>query len=137
MSTGTAEPLVLKERVHVGKDPAPSGSETYDPKRQLWIDEDTGEPLVLQLSGRVTGTRFGETTITETKEGADQSEVATIQASQFGETTMTKTHGEGADQAGETLLGSNFGETTETSTMEGSDQPDIASAGVNAPYTHL
>ena len=57
--------------------------------------------------------QFGETTLTETREGVDQPEGSTIQASQLGETTLTKTH-EGADQ-------------TERATLQQFD----------APYSHF
>ena len=111
----------------------------YDSERQLWIDEETEVPVVLlNASGDIS--RYGETTITETREGADQSEIGMMRASTYGETTLTKTV-EGADQ-GEvvTHLASRFGETTTTRAPEGTDVPESAFAqqmDVDAPYSHF
>jgi hypothetical protein len=84
---------------------------------QIWVCARTGEPLVLlrtQQDGRtLAASEFGETTLTKTVEGADQSEGRVdasfassgyrgVSASQFGETTLTES-GEGADQAERTV----------------------------------
>jgi hypothetical protein len=69
-------------------------------------------------------TTFGETTVTATREGIDQSEITLFEASQFGETTLTKTI-EGVDQSElSDVLSSQFGETTFTRTREGADQDE-------------
>jgi hypothetical protein len=116
-------PFILKGRRQLSPESAPSSDEFYDQHRQLWIDRESGEPLVRRMQSRVEPSQFGETTITETREGADQSEIACLTASQFGETTITKTR-EGADQFEITLLSSQFGETTVTATLEGADQTE-------------
>lgn len=67
----------------------------YDEAIQCWIDSRSGDPVVTRQPG--SASKFGETTMTETREGADQSEVASFAVSQFGETTITKT-AEGVDQ---------------------------------------
>lgn len=149
-------PFVLKGRTLVSPESAPSDCEIYCRHRQLWIDQGSGEPLIRRIQDRVQPSQFGETTITETREGADQSEVTRLTASQFGETTITKTQ-EGADQSeithlwpsqsGETTLTatiesddqnendllhySQFGETTVTRTREGHDQSEATSAPVS------
>jgi len=68
----------------------------------------------------------------------DRPERADFQASQFGETTLTRTR-EGADQTEDTSLeGSQFGETTLTNTQEGADLTEATAPLVfNAPYSHF
>jgi hypothetical protein len=149
------EPFVLRNKQRLPAESAPNPWEVYDSERQLWVDARSGEPLVgrtvLQDANGLLPSPFGETLLTATVEGADQSEIS---ASPFGETSMTKTV-EGTDQAesisaalpaspfGETTLTrtregtdeteglrhSNVGETTITETREGADQPDSALAG--------
>lgn len=117
-------PFILKGGRKLPPESAPSANEVYDLHQQLWIDRESGEPLVCRMQARVQPSQLGETSITETREGADQSEVTGLDASQFGETTMTKTT-EGADQSEITHLApTQFGETTITSTLEGADQPE-------------
>jgi hypothetical protein len=143
-------PFVLLGRKKLPPDSAPSPEHVYDDDRQLWIDRSSGTPLVSSMQAHAQRSRFGETTMTETREGVDQSEGTTFQASQFGETTLTKTR-EGADQSegaassqalqiGETIHiatregvdqsentvfhASQFGETTNTRTREGTDQTE-------------
>lgn len=118
-------PFVLKGRWQLPPESGPSNDEIYDRHRQLWIDRESGEPLVRRMQNLVEPSQLGETTITETREGADQSEVAGFTASQFGETTVTKTR-EGADQFEiSVLVSSQFGETTVTATLEGADQSEV------------
>lgn len=119
-------PFILKGRRKLPPESAPSNEQVYDEYRQLWIDKKSGTPVVSCVRTQAQPSQFGETTITETREGADQVEVATLQASKFGETTITKTM-EGADQFEiSTLLPSQFGETTVTATLEGADQTEVA-----------
>lgn len=87
----------------------------------------SGMPLVGAVRDRNTATPFGETTITETKEGHDDSEIASHLGTPFGETTLTKTS-EGRDET-ETTFMSNFGETTYTASREGTDQGETPLAG--------
>jgi hypothetical protein len=98
-------------------EPEPAGPEhRYDGRRQLWLCASTNEPLVTLPkqcgTSRLDASNFGETMLTMTTEGADQSEgkidtdfVVDLQreppgisSSQFGETVLTKTQ-EGADQS--------------------------------------
>lgn len=118
-------PFVLLGRKKLPPESTPSPEHEYDRHRQLWIDRISGEPLVSRMHGHAQPTQFGETTITETREGTDQSEGTSLQASQFGETTLTKTR-EGADQSEGVLQASQFGETTHTATREGADQTESA-----------
>lgn len=123
-------PFVLLGRKKLPPESTPSPEHAYDNDRQLWIDKTSGTPLVLCMRYCAQPSPYGETTITETREGADQSEGTTLQASQFGETTLTKTR-EGADQADHSegaaiLRASQFGETTHTATREGVDQTESA-----------
>lgn len=120
-------PFILKGRRKLPPESDPSNEQVYDDYRQLWIDKKSGTPVVSCVRTQAQPSQFGETTITETREGADQAEVATLQASKFGETTITKTM-EGADQFEVTALAaSRFGETTVTATVEGADQAEAAS----------
>jgi hypothetical protein len=118
-------PFVLLGRKKLPPESAPSLEHEYDRYRQLWIDKISGEPLVSRMHGHAQPTQFGETTMTESREGVDQSEGVSLQASQFGETTLTKTH-EGADQSEGVFQASQFGETTHTATREGADQTESA-----------
>src|SRR5882762_5221913 len=123
-------PFVLLGRKKLPPDSAPSPEHVYDDDRQLWIDRSSGIPLVLSMQAHAQRSQFGETTMTETREGVDQSEGTTFQASQFGETTLTKTRegadqSEGADEIENTVFhASQFGETTNTRTREGTDQTE-------------
>jgi hypothetical protein len=88
-------PFVLKKRIELPSEPEPTDDETYDSSRQIWIDSVSGRPLVVTRHSQAS--RFGETTITETREGVDQAESSVVVASRFGETSFTKTQ-EGVDQ---------------------------------------
>lgn len=118
-----ATPFLLRLRRQMPLDLAPAPHHQFDTLRQIWIDTTTDEPLVSSL--RATATQFGETTITETREGTDQPDAAHLLGSPFGETTLTKTS-EGSDQP--ELLFSSFGETTKTATREGMDVSELACA---------
>jgi hypothetical protein len=117
MNNEAPVPFVARSRKLLST-PAPAGPEhRYDSNMQIWVCARTGEPLVLlrtQQDGRtLAASEFGETTLTKTVEGADQSEGRVdasfassgyrgVSASQFGETTLTES-GEGADQAERTV----------------------------------
>jgi hypothetical protein len=116
-------PYILLGRKKLAPENPPSAEEAYDEQRQIWIDRNSGEPLVSRLRAGGQPTRFGETTLTETREGADRSENA-VEASNFGETIHTFTR-EGVDQnEGTHLQASNLGETIHTRTREGVDQTE-------------
>lgn len=123
------EPFVLKGREALATEPRASNTERYDPVRQVWIDCESGRPLVEILSGQSQASQFGETVLTESGEGVDCTEIAQLQASQVGETVMTKSH-EGVDQVGEGSMASQFGETSQTATREGVD----VSEGTSSTY---
>lgn len=117
-------PFVLLGRKKLPSEGAPSSDHTYDVLKQLWIDSSTGMPLVLRIQGHAQRSQYGETTLTETREGADQTEGTAFLTTQFGETTITATR-EGADQSeGTVFQTSQFGETTLTKTREGADQTE-------------
>jgi hypothetical protein len=119
------EAFILMNRVSLKPEDRPKKQVIYDDNLQIWINQDTGKSIVLQSfenSMKRFCTDFGETTLTRTQEGADQTEV--IGASEFGETLMTETR-EGADQS-EMIGFSEFGETRFTATIEGVDQAEIA-----------
>jgi len=156
--------FVLLGRTKLPPESGPSPEHVYDGDRQLWIDKSSGTPLVLCMHAYAQPSPYGETTMTETREGVDQTEGTALHASQFGETTLTKTR-EGADQSegaallrasqfgetthtrtregadqteGTTLEGSLFGETTLTNTIKGADQTErVAPSAFNAPHSHF
>jgi len=130
----TNEPFVLRTRVALPVEPSPSGEHCYDYVRQIWINVTTGMPVVTENDTQ-QASKFGETSITETREGADQSEVSSINASRFGETSFTKTF-EGHDQ-GESVLASKFGETSITATVEGHDTREVTSGNTDASDRHF
>jgi len=119
-------PFVLRGRIRLPPEPEPSSEHLYDEKSQLWINRTSGSPLVIEMTRHHRAFQFGETTFTETREGADQSETNSIEATTFGETTVTATR-EGIDQSEITLFeASQFGETTLTKTIEGVDQSELS-----------
>ena len=132
-------PFILQGATKIPPEQAPSADHVYDPQLQIWMDRRTGVPVVIS-SVHADPTRFGETTITETQEGADQPEVQLLRASTFGETTITKT-AEGVDQSEATSLSpTRYGETTVTATVEGADRPETVSEvdfDTDAPYSHF
>jgi hypothetical protein len=93
----TLTPYILLGRKKLPLEVALSPEHVYDEHRQIWIHKNSGMPLVCWMQTHAQPTQFGETTITETREGVDQTEGAALQASQIGETTLTKTR-EGVDQ---------------------------------------
>lgn len=114
-------PYILDGRKRLPPESEPSPEQYYDVERQIWADRPSGRPVVELMASPCSQSQFGETMLTKTHEGADQSEVAALEASQFGETTITETR-EGADQR--EIVGvvmSQFGETTMTKSVEGAD----------------
>jgi hypothetical protein len=95
----------------------------YDNDRQIWVDDKTNQPLVQTFNNQKCS-NYGETLITETGEGIDQSEV--LKSSDFGETISTATR-EGIDQREILFQDSltDFGETIITKTSEGVDQREM------------
>ena len=132
-------PFILKGAAEIPPEIEPTSEHIYDSQQQLWIDNQTGVPLVVSSVGH-NASRFGETPLTESFEGIDQSETTSIHASRFGETTLTRSI-EGVDQGEVTaLMPTRFGETTFTSTVESADNPEIATVqqlDTDAPYSHF
>lgn len=126
------EPLVLKGRFVLPPDSEPQPSEQYNPERQIWVDTATDRPLIETLRATGGPTPFGETVSTESREGADQSEITALVTSQFGETMMTKSQ-EGHDQTGESPMVSTMDETMNT---DGVDTTEV-NALAHAAYSHL
>lgn len=132
------EPFVLRGKKLLRGDEPPSADVDYDYCRQLWVHRASDDPLVNRLR-RPVGTanfgrtqEFGETSITASKEGTDQGEVASLEASPFGETTLTRTI-EGTDQLEIALGPTPFGETLVTATVEGIDQAEVATFDLDDP----
>lgn len=130
-------PYILLGRKELPREESPSPDDVYDEHRQLWIDKISGLALVSQMQNCVQETRFGETTFTRTREGADQTE-GIVRASRFGETTQTHTV-EGIDQTEITgIQSSQFGETIATKTREGMDQSEGGTQlDFHASYSHF
>lgn len=120
-------PFVLRARRLLPKEPEPSSKQFYDPVRQVWADSLSGAIAVEEMRYRPGASKFGETTLTEAREGADQAASPLLSASNFGETQITRNEGEGADDYVPTdLLASQFGETTMTKAPgEGADLTEI------------
>lgn len=98
----------------------PAGSEhIYDTAKQLWVCSDSGEPVVLRYATGVKESlvsQFGETTMTKTFEGVDQSEGR--------DSSAADSSGMSTSMSRDTLSASPFGETLVTETAEGTDQPE-------------
>ena len=131
-------PYILLGRKKLPQEKAPSPDEVYDENLQIWIDKNSGAPLVSHLRVGAQPTKFGETTITETREGVDQPEGA-VHASEFGEALQTRTR-EGIDKTeGTSLQASQVGETTMTKTREGVDRTEGGATlqEFDAAYSHF
>jgi hypothetical protein len=131
-------PYILLGRKKLPPESPPSGQHVYDEGRQLWIDKNCGVPVVSCMQAQAQPTQFGETTLTETREGADRPEGA-VHASDFGETIQTRSR-EGVDQTeGNFLEASQFGETTMSKTREsaGADTEGVTVQEFDAAYSHF
>ena len=130
-------PYILLGRKKLLPESAPPPGQVYDEDRQLWIDKNSGTPLVSHMRAQAQPTQFGETTLTESREGADRPE-GVLHASEFGETIQTKSR-EGVDQAeGNALEASQFGETTMSKTREGAADTEGASLQeFDVAYSHF
>lgn len=132
-------PFILKCRTKLPSEDRPSDDCIYDQHEQIWIEITTGNPVVMRSGRCVKASQFGETSLTESHEGVDQPDVATLRASSFGETTHTAAI-EGVDEPHMAILrASQFGETTITKAPEGTDQANvITELAVNrASYSHF
>ena len=132
-------PFILKGAKKIPSETLPTDGCIYDPVQQLWIDFRTGSPLVLSNFVNTT-TRYGETSITETNECADQPETSLILASNFGETLLTRTL-EAADQSEVTSLIPNLPSNSSSIESERStnklDFHFIRQFVVDAPNSHF
>ena len=92
------EVFILMNREVLKPEAKPGKQIRYDDNMQLWVNQQTGQPIVLQFFQGLNQlcSEFGETDMTKTQEGADQPEVSP--SPEFGETTITRTQ-EGADQS--------------------------------------
>ena len=108
-------PVVLRKREPVVDIDDMGG--VYDSARDLWVDE-SGTPLIATLRPRPT-------TISETREGIDQTEHHEMLKTRFGETMQTATR-EGIDQRehAEPTVGALWGKTLITKTREGIDSSE-------------
>src|SRR5215475_2552894 len=97
-------PFILQGRKQLPAEGAPDARHVYDTDLQLWMDTQENVPLIERLQNHAQATKFGETTFTETREGADRSEGASMDASDFGETIQTRTW-EGVDQTESSGIG--------------------------------
>ena len=132
-------PFILRGSKQLPAEATPDAQHVYDGDLQVWIETRENLPLVECLRKHNAGpTQFGETTFTETREGADRTEVASIEASDFGETVQTRTR-EGVDQTESSgLRVSQLGETTLTKTREGVDQSEGSrTTEIDASYSHF
>lgn len=127
-------PFVFRDADRLPTSEALDRGRSYDPKRQLWIDDETGEAWVLYQArlqqGDRSRTRYGETLITQTTEGIDESEG--VQATEVGETMITRTS-ERPDES-EAVGASEFGETLITKTSEEPDQSGGLGSFQGSPY---
>lgn len=107
-------PFVLRARRLLPKDTEPNSDQFYDAFRQLWVHRSSGAIAVEEMRYRPAASKFGETTLTETREGADPA------GSTLSVSDVDKEHHVGDDR--QSFLASKFGETTHTATLEGTDQ---------------
>ena len=90
-------PFILKGATKIPPELALPREFVYCPHEQLWKNIRTGVPVV-SSSMHGDASPYGETLITETREGIDQAEISATVPSPFGETCLTRTR-EGADES--------------------------------------
>ena len=108
-------PFVLRQRTPLPSASAPGLNDAYDTNLQLWLSSESGRPLVLDEITRRALAAEAQSANTAHAE---------LTASNFGETILTKTS-EGTDQSEGTRHASSFGETIHTATSEGVDQSEV------------
>lgn len=128
-------PYILLGRKILPPESSPSPNHIYDRYRQIWINRTSGLPLVSCMQTQAS--QFGETTLTETREGVDQTE-GTVYAPEFDATIQPPTHEGVSETKRSALQASQYGETTFTKTSEGTDQGEGASPQeIHATYSHF
>ena len=129
--------LILKGAVKLPAESKPPSNHVYDYERQIWIDTLRNEPVILQISQQMA-TRFGETTITETREGVDQSEIASLDIASHYTSVADIQNPTNCNSF--QLESTRFGETTITKTTEGTDASEVISENytdTNVTYSHF
>ena len=132
-------PFILKHATKIPDEDAPTEEQVYDTRVQLWIDTRTGVPIVSATAAiNMPGT--DKERAEEDLVDGDSAHTPCMRASEFGETIVTKTS-EGIDQSEVTdFCASPFGETLHTATVESVDNPEIVTAqqdDVDAAYSHF
>lgn len=146
-------PFVLLDTVCVPDRIEPAGV-TYDQRRQLWVANDGVTPYVRMVLSAGLDSEFGETSITETREGTDQPDVAEALAlpaqvdgrGQESSARSVQGHTESLARLSLQLdsrsvdgrsLSSQYGETTRTGSQEGTDvhEGNLASDFGETTYT--
>jgi hypothetical protein len=122
MKNEAGVPFVARHRKLLTPSESAGPSHVYDGFRQLWVCAVSGEPLVVrharQASLSLVPSEFGETAMTKTVEGIDQSEGRGVSGGCADEASLpTRSRG---------LAASRFGETLLTMTAEGVDQSERA-----------
>ena len=132
-------PFILRGAIALPPTAKPPIEHVYDPVLQLWLDNRTGTPVVA-AEAATAATRYGETVFTATREGADQTESASVHA--------PMAHRPARARASETALGpeaqstmqTRFGETLMTETGESADMSETASVPTHdchAAHSHF
>lgn len=126
------EPFVLKSKVSITELDSCEDTQVYDPELQLWVSTISGRPLVVEMCACNAADRVNDIASASRR----KSKSACYLSSSFGETSMTKTH-EGVDQSGEVIHLTQFGETTLTETGEGVDVSESISDDRNAVDSYV
>lgn len=132
-------PFILKGATKIPDEDAPTEGHSYDSDLQLWVDTRTGVPLV----SAAVATKDCELRKAHAEEylvNTDSAPARPMKASPFGETLLTRTT-EGIDQSEATAFSASpFGETLHTATAESADNPEIITAqqiDINVAYSHF
>ena len=135
-----ARPFILMDMIEMDRDEIPPSEHAYDSVLQLWIDLRTRTPLVSHLRENLAS-QFGETTLTATREGTDQTEIASTGLRALpGVLDACTAEAPSCGHKTQTQRPSQFGETTITRTSEGVDSTEVSSAepmNINAAYSHF
>ena len=132
-------PFILKGATKIPDEEAPTEGQLYDSELQLWIDTRTGVPLV-SAAVATKACEPDKECAEEYLVNSDSARTPPMTASQFGETLLTRTS-EGVDQSEATAFSASpFGETGHTATVESVDNPETVTAqqiDVDVAYSHF
>lgn len=133
------KPFILDGAIAIPSDENPSQSYIYDMDLQLWVDKENMTPLIDSYTAG-EATLYGETILTDTVEGADQSEIASTIPTSRDCLADTFLNNHTAPEKKTLSRPTQFGETLITKTAEGVDTSEVSPEpcmDLDAPHSHF